>query len=144
MLLVVCGGLSAQSREQSEAWLFAPMNEIGDRLEDWVAYLGSDYTIVDSREFPNPHTRQPMAFLRISDGDTTVGFLVNLITNEHFLMAVQTYDAVLLDRLGIDEVPTGSKDAITVIDDWDAGVNQLEIVRLPDGRTVAEWVYYVD
>ena len=143
-LFFACGALPAQSPEQSEARLFAPMNEIGLRLEDWVAYLGPDYTIVDSRESPNPHTRHPMVFLRLSDGVTKVGFQVNLVTNDHFLMEVQSHSAEFLDKLGIDELPASPKDTITIIDDWDMGVNRLEIVRQPGGRGVAQWVYYVD
>ena len=143
-LLLVSLPLPAEDREQTDAWLFAPMEVIGTRLEDWSQYFGAEYEVFESSDFDNKHTGQPMVFLRVGDRRTKVGFFVNLETDEEFILSIETTSAELLEKLGIDGSQISPRGNLIVTDDWDAGLNRLEIYRRPDGVLGASWAYYLD
>ena len=145
LLLALAAALAfADDFPQRDTWLFAPRHAIGTRIEHWADVLGPDYDILYSHEFPNRRTKEPMVFLRIGDRQTMAAFVINLTTDEQRLVEVQSSSADLLEALGIGGLPLERRDPILVMDDWDAGLNRMEIVRKPDGTLAAHWIYHQD
>ena len=145
-LALVFAAIAANADDHDEryAMLFAPRDVIGPRLENWAEYFGTGYTLDETQAFPNPHTKQPMVGLLISHGETSATFVINLVTNEHFLVQVSSASGAFLEKMGIRQPPPGSEKPRTIVDNWDMGVNELTITRKPDGALSAEWIYYLD
>ncbi len=143
-LLSLLSAMPSYSEEAEKGWIYAPTEKIGARLEDWIEYYGSDYSIANLENFKNRHTGDPMVALWATDGSTTAKFLINLVTNEHFLTDVESVSEKFLTELGIDEVPLDEQGNADLSDHWDAGANRLRVNRESTGHFGAVWTYYWD
>ena len=143
-LALAAGAARADDHDERYALLFGPRDVIGPRLEDWADYFGPDYVLNETRGFPNPHSKQPMVGLRMSHAGTSVTFVVNLVTNEHFMVQVSSASERFLETMGVERIRPEPGASRTVVDDWDVGLNELTITRKPDGALSAQWIYYLD
>jgi hypothetical protein len=144
-LLLSPFAVPADDYDERYALLFAPQLVVGQRLEDWTEFFGPGYALEDVTAYPNTHVDEHvMVSLRIGDGTTSADFVVNLVNNQHFLVFVESTDPAFLDELGVDDSPLGAAGTAKLVDDWDMGVNELEISRRPDGTLAAEWYFYLD
>ena len=132
------------SDEAEKGWIYAPTEKIGSRLENWIEYYGSDYSIVELKNFQNKHTGDPMIAFWVTDGSTTAKFMINLVTNEHFLTDVESVSEKFLTELEIDKVPLDEQGNADHNDHWDAGANRLRVNRESSGHFGAVWNYYWD
>ena len=145
LFMISCAAAESEVDDEAKrAWIDAPKERVGVRLEDWVTYLGSDYSIDEPSAFKNRHTGEPMAVLWLSNGKTEARFMVNLTTNEHFLVVVQSASPEFLQEMGVTEVPIDEGEEIRLTDDWDAGQNELNVQLTDKGRLAAIWIYYWD
>lgn len=145
-LYVVSGALADSEIEDADkrSWIEAPKDRVGVRVEDWTEYLGPDYSIDEPSAFKNRHSGDPMAVLCLVKGKTEARFMVNLTTNEHFLLDVQSADEDFLREMGITDIPIKEGSELKLTDDWDGGQNELNVQLTASGRLAAIWFYYLD
>ena len=75
---------------------------------------------------------------------TSATFVITLVANEHFLVRVSSASEDFLEKMRLRQTSLEPGESTTIVDDWDAGVNELTITRKPDGVLAAEWIYYLD
>ena len=143
-LLGLLSPMPSYSDEAEKAWIYAPTEKIGSRLEDWIEYYESDYSMSEPKNFKNRHNGDPMVAFWITDGSTTAKFMINLVTNEHFLTDVESVSERFLAEMGIDKVPLDKHGNAYLNDYWDAGTNRLRVNRESSGHFGAVWNYYWD
>lgn len=143
-LLSLLGAVPSYTEEAEKGWIHAPTEKIGSRLEDWIEFYGSDYSIKELKNFKNKHTGDLMIAFWITDGSTTAKFMINLVTNEQFLTEVESVSEKFLTKLGIDKVPLDEHGNADLNDHWDAGANRLRVNRESSGHFGAVWNYYWD
>ncbi len=132
------------SDDSEKSWLYAPTEKIGSRVEDWIEYYGSGYSIQELKSFKNNHTGDPMVSFWVTDGFTTAKFMVNLVTNDHFLTEVESVSEKFLIELGIDKIQLDEHGNAQLEDHWDAGLNRLRVRKEGEDHFGAVWNYYWD
>lgn len=145
LLMIACSSTEPEADADPERfYIDAPKERVGIRVEDWIEYFGSEYSIDEPSAFKSRHTGDPMAVLWLTKGKTEARFMVNLTTNEHFLLVVQSADKDFLREMGVTEIPIDKGSELRLTDDWDAGQNELNLQMTNEGRLAAIWIYYVD
>jgi hypothetical protein len=135
------GGLSCGD---SMSWVNGPRDKVGPSLADWITLFSDDYTIEQLGSSRNVHTGQPLVTFWITDGSTTAHFMVNLVTNDQFLIEVESVSPRFLKMLRIDLIPVDENGNALLEDSWDAGTNRLRVRRIGDQEFGAVWNYYWD
>ncbi len=93
------------SEPKREPLIDAPREIAGSTVADWVAFFGSDYRIVEPEAARSPHDDSPVVYFQITDGvGTTARFGVNLISNRHMLVEVESTSPEFVSRVGADRL----------------------------------------
>lgn len=121
----------------------APRSQVGTSVMDWVNYFGDNYAItgIDSVK---GHGDVPILRFWITDGNTTARFGIDLSTNRHMLIEVQSVSPRFLEFVGVTDLELDSNGNAVVEQCRDAGCDKLRVNREPSGHFGAVWDYYWD
>ena len=123
------------SEPDQQKYIDAPRSIVGPTVADWVEFFGPEHGIVTPSASRSPHDDSPTLVFNITDGQgTTVRFAVNLISNRHMLLEVESVSQDFLTYMGVDELEYDSNGNADLSYCWDNGCNRLRVTnRHPDG-----------
>lgn len=147
LFLTLAGAWTAQASsaaELSAEQINAPIEQVGSGLQDWLQFLGPTYELAEPKLGKNLHSGEPEVGFLITDGQTAVQFVVNLVSKAEFIVEIESVSQEFLGSMGMDEIAYDEAGNALSQDCWDGGCNELRAHRTSEGVLSAVWTYYWD